>query len=197
MKILDLSRLEDFEAECVKLRERLEQMVSPDLIVGIATGGEHVVRNMGYGQGQKIIFVKRERASTKLKKTVKLDLLLRWSPTIFNNFVRRFEVLFREILFQLSGKRLEKGFVYPLSEVVGDIRSVLLIDDAVDSGATFLDVIGYISGRFPGVDIYTAALSQTFVSPALKVDFVLHYRTLVRGPWAMDVKAACREDSIE
>ncbi|MGB7399883.1 hypothetical protein [Castellaniella sp.] len=191
MKIIDLSRPHDFSRACRAFRDELDRRFGrPDLVVGIATGGLRTVESMGYSPA-KVIAVKRQRASTRLKSYSRIGAVFRSMPIFISDMARMVEAFLREQRFILSGKRLEQR---PVKVIDGaawlDLQpnSILIIDDAVDSGATFVDVVGFLKDAFPDAMFVTAAICQTFRNPAYKVDYIMYKRTLLRCPWAMDAK---------
>lgn len=191
MKIVDLSSDLEFQNACMQFRYELDKRFgSPDIIVGVANGGMRVVQAMGY-PSDKTIFVRRQRKSTVVKSRIKFGVILRGLPVFLSDIARVLEVAFREKKFELNRGGLESRAV----EFVGSRRrtefaqySVLVIDDAVDSGGTFFDVIGFLRNIYPNSVFVTAALSQTFKFPAYNVDFTFYKRTLLRCPWAMDAR---------
>ena len=65
--------------------------------------------------------------------------------------------------------------------------NVLVVDDAVDSGATLRNVISALMDISPNNVIKTAALTVTRKSPIVMPDYYLyHDRTLMRFPWSED-----------
>lgn len=189
MKILDLSNQIDFQKECGKLRDLVEANIVPDFIIGIATGGEHVTKAMNFRPGAKISIIMRQRSSTKTKSSLGLKSILPLLPMSIKNILRKLEILIREAYFiYFSAKPEEREVIFisghPLN--LNDDSTVLIIDDAIDTGATFIDACNYVRGINKKAKIYSAALSKTFKKPAFKVDYILHNRTLIRGPWALD-----------
>ncbi|WAB92592.1 phosphoribosyltransferase [Pseudomonas citronellolis] len=189
MKILDLSNQIDFQKECGKLRDLVEENIVPDFIVGIATGGEYVTKAMNFRPEAKISIIMRQRRSTKTKSSLGLKNILPLLPTSIKNILRKLEVLIREVYFiHFSSKTEEREVIFisghPLN--LNDDSIVLIIDDAIDTGATFIDAYNYVRKINKKTKIYSAALSRTFKKPAFEADYILHDRTLIRGPWALD-----------
>lgn len=187
MKVIDLVESDVFQKECQRLRELTERSIKPDLVVGVLTGGAYVVDAMGYPETQQISLVKRQRQTTKIKSSPFFKPILASLPRFLANALRVIEVVGRELIFKLGKKNLESGEVFPIGELAIKENSVILIvDDAVDSGGTFVDVIRYVKNVCPSSVVYTACLSATFRNPGFSPDFILYERTLIRGPWALD-----------
>lgn len=189
MRVIDLSNTEVFISVCQDFKRELDARIPcPDLVVGIATGGQRVVEAMGY-VSIPILFVKRQRRTTKLKARLPVRMLVTRLPRYVRDYLRLFEIWLRECRFELSRKRLEVGSVAEISSRGGDHvspKQILIIDDAVDSGATFVDVRRFIESRYPKAHVASAALCRTFSAPAYDVDYVFFDRAMLRCPWAID-----------
>ena len=66
-------------------------------------------------------------------------------------------------------------------------RKVLIVDDAVDSGATMLAVAEALREANPEAEIRTAAITVTTPKPLITPDYSM-YKDLIRFPWSMDAK---------
>lgn len=66
-------------------------------------------------------------------------------------------------------------------------KRILVVDDAVDSGATARGILDAIH-RLPGQRLTAlAVITVTTPHPVVKVDFALYTnRTLIRFPWSKD-----------
>ncbi|WP_392339585.1 hypothetical protein [Moritella marina] len=66
---------------------------------------------------------------------------------------------------------------------------MLIVDDAVDSGNTMLDVFDFISGINDSCDVKTAVLTTTFTNPIHNADFTLYSKIIIKmsnGLWMQD-----------
>lgn len=77
--------------------------------------------------------------------------------------------------------------VNPL-EIAGSAPArILVVDDAVDSGATLRTVIATIRSTWPDAEIRSAVLTVTRSRPLILPDYTLYPRgTLLRFPWSLD-----------
>lgn len=181
----------DFDRLCDELAKTVINDYSPDLIIGIATGGEFVARAVAKNIDAPVMIIKRQRKLTKYKSRFKISKLLALFPRWLNDILRKVEIKNNERKF------IAKGKVWTPSDVVvisGDLDSlsqykkVLLVDDSVDSGSTMVDSIKFIQDYLAeGTALKTAALNVTFSEPVLTPDFYLYKDTLIRCPWANDV----------
>jgi hypoxanthine phosphoribosyltransferase len=63
----------------------------------------------------------------------------------------------------------------------------LVIDDAVDSGATLATALQVLRDVCPpGTEMRSAAITQTLDRPMVRPDYVLHRGTLCRFPGSFD-----------
>ena len=69
-----------------------------------------------------------------------------------------------------------------------EVNSILIIDDAIDSGKTMFVVNKNIKRRFPKAKIKIAVISWTLNESIIKPDFYLYKNILVRFPWSLDFK---------
>ena len=68
-------------------------------------------------------------------------------------------------------------------------KNVLLVDDAIDTGATLKLIKDTLAERYPLAVIKIAVITVTSNHPLIDADYYLfHDRTLVRFPWSNDVK---------
>ena len=68
-------------------------------------------------------------------------------------------------------------------------KSVLVVDDAVDSGNTLLSVVKGIRIAAPDAEVHNAVMTQTFPKPVIEPDVALwNDGTLIRFPWSKDAK---------
>lgn len=163
-----------------------------DLLVGIATGGAIVAREMPAPQR---VEVRRQRPSTRAKQRL-AGQLLRHMPRPLSDRLRVAE----SRLYALMARHHKPG----VPEVTLDqntletIRGlndreerprILIVDDAVDSGATMLGVLRAVAAAAPAAEIRTAAITQTRDNPLIRPDY-LHFaeRVLVRFPWSADMQ---------
>lgn len=191
MKIINLIS-DDFSQSALTLKERVLSDFKPEVVIGIATGGAIVVEKMNF-TGLPVLVIKRQRPFTKVKGKLNLDCFLPRLPVFINNMLRVLELRFNEIRFKNKGLSENKSTIKLISGDVNSLstsRNILIVDDAVDSGATFIECVDYIKTlSAEGCNIKTAAINTTFRKPAFIPDYILHSRTIVRYPWANDVRS--------
>jgi hypoxanthine phosphoribosyltransferase len=65
--------------------------------------------------------------------------------------------------------------------------SLLVVDDAVDSGATLSRVLAAVAGLAPpGTEIRSAVIAVTTKSPCVEPTYALYRQRLCRFPWSID-----------
>lgn len=170
---------------------RLEAMVAagdcrPDLVAGIVTGGERVAREMFGGTAHTAVTCRRPSTVGKER--------MAWAMAI----VRRLPLRVRDALRMAEARRLAgKGRSQPRVVTMDDdarariaaAKHILVVDDAVDSGATLKAVTVAVRGANPSARVTTACLTVTTERPAVSPDYTLYKNgTLIRFPWSMDMK---------
>jgi hypoxanthine phosphoribosyltransferase len=191
MKVVTLLG-DDFVQKCEKLACLVLQDFKPDVVIGVATGGKYVLEAKSSFTTFNQLIVKRQRPGTKKKQRLKLSSFLKYLPEFSLNLLRVLEVYYQENKFKNNET---KRCISDVTLISGDISclrkkgcKVLIVDDAVDSGNTMLDVLDYISGINDSCDVKSAVLTTTFSNPIHNADFTLYSKLLIRCPWAMDVK---------
>lgn len=180
-----------FTKECNELSNVVVAKFRPDLVIGIATGGLHVLDSMSEFNDIDKLYVKRQRASTKKKESRNVKKYLKYVPYTILNLIRKLEVFFAEKKFMKARIRESHNIIV----LRGDLNilnekelKILIVDDAIDSGGTILDTIDFINSFDSSHIIRTAVLTVTFKEPLVQPDFTLYNQVLLRCPWAMDVK---------
>lgn len=169
------------------------------LVVGVAEGGlpigEHFANRLRADAGLLVNYsvVKCQRSSTKLKKSnPKKEELLR---IVFRNTPRPVLNFLRVIEHYKLSRRLKADQdreVIANTELEQFSRSsdfILVVDDAVDSGASLKTVVDFIKKTaLPGSIIKTLAVTVTQKNPLITPDYYLFSGVLVRFPWSLDAK---------
>lgn len=159
----------------------------PDVVIGIKSGGMYPAAQI-YND-LKILF---DNQSITLGYA---SLFHRaWFPTgimkgIFK--ILPYQLLDRLRILSLKFKRranLNENDV-TISGVEPGCKKVLVVDDAVDSGATLDAVIKALKRGYPIIEVKSAVLTVTMDNPIVNPDFsVYHNQTILRLPWAVDAK---------
>lgn len=178
-KILTL----DFKAFADTCR-RLQHMVEdsgfiPDIVIGIPTGGVHVADCFeGYiKQSVKLIRPPRNKFKKYLKHIIRL---------LPRAIIDRIRILEAHLLVR-QGSHMSNTVIELPDIDVSTVRRILLVDDAVDSGATLKAVRAKLTEVLPEIEIRTAVLTVTGKDVSITPDFcVYNNQTLIRNPWSID-----------
>lgn len=173
----------------------------PDLLVGIATGGELCARLISHHFPAGMMTVALRRKGTEVKRRTPAISLLAHLPYAVTNRLRQFEdsVLERRAGQTSTAVTIARATVQLRQDVDAvaavvrerSLRAVLVVDDAVDSGATLGRVVAELRAGLPATTrIVTAVLTQTRAAPVYCPDFRLHDGVLLRFPWSIDFRAA-------
>lgn len=167
---------------------------TPDLLIGIRSGGYVVAEEMAAHFPQAtLLSITCRRAGTKKKQDSVFKKILRQLPSGITGFLRIIEHI---MLTQLRPPK--KNIFTPDEEELSRIKQslrllhhphILIIDDAVDSGATLaavVEAVKRVAGE--GATIKTAVITVTTPSPFVEPNFMLHRYVLCRFPWSLDFK---------
>lgn len=162
-----------------------------DLIIAIPQGGRFVAKEvMQYLPTCHYAEIKLQRPSTR-HKTDRLKKILPGLPTWLLDALRVAES------YILQCKRKEVPRVeLPSGTIPQGCKSVLIIDDSVDSGSTLLAVKRAIESTKPGVKIITAVVAVTTPHPLIQPNIkAINDTVLVRYHWSTDYKPTADGDN--
>lgn len=183
MKVITLEQ-SDFESTSAQLG-RLASPANPDLIIGIRRGGAYVAQVIR-PQFPDASYIEIESARNGTYYKNNLHNILKSLPIWFLDFARIMEAKILSLK-----KRREREFHISTESirVIKDSRRILIVDDAVDSGATLSAVVNAVKDINKASQLMTAAIVVTTKKPIIYPDFVLYKRdTLIRFPWSNDYK---------
>lgn len=188
MKVITITH-EEFADMCSLLASRVADAgMTPDVIIGIKRGGSYVAdRLCPYFPCAKRADVEMRRHSTKIKSHKIIRTILRCLPHLLLNVARIIESYCTRYR-PLAGRIGEISLPEDVSDLLSyGPRRVLVVDDAIDSGATMVNVVGQLKRLYPHCDISIGVITVTTPHPAIDADFRLyHDSTLIRFPWATD-----------
>lgn len=166
---------------------------SPDIVVGIENGGARLVDALERA-GVFRTSVRLQRPTTERKH--RLRSVLGATPRWGLNALRRIED--RLLARHPPTPRVETPDLRAdLDRAAGEVAArralrVLVIDDAVDSGATLEAVVLGLRARLPrDVDVRSAvvAMTRTAAQRRFTPDAAIHENVLCRFPWSADYES--------
>jgi adenine/guanine phosphoribosyltransferase-like PRPP-binding protein len=168
----------------------------PDALIGIRTGGLVVAASMAKAAGgdMPVLAVTCRRPSSRHKPTSsRVRHLVAQLPRPLLDQLRLVEhaILTRKPPATPPGDyHFDENELSDLDAWLassGQRPSVLIVDDAVDSGTTLSVVLGAIRKRAPRTaTIRSAAITVTTERPLALPDYALYHRQLCRFPWSLD-----------
>ncbi|MDE6278027.1 MAG: hypothetical protein K2M06_07965 [Muribaculaceae bacterium] len=175
----------EFEHASRRLEGLVREDYCPDLVVGIAMGGEFLAAMMF--KDIPHVSVRMHRPSTADKERASIVFrILRRSPRKLSDALRLVEarVLRMKSLWEKPRKLQLKA---EATEAIATAKRVLVVDDAVDSGATMKAVIDAVSSVKGEREVRSAVITMTTSSPKVKPSYALFRNgTLIRFPWSKD-----------
>lgn len=172
----------------------LEDGFTPDVTIGIATGGAMVANQIDPAIAGVRFTCTVQRPQTRLRSGIPgLHAVLRRLPPALADLLRVAEDWVGTHVTQASSPRAVAGALDPILEAIREqgVSRILVVDDAVDSGATLSGVVTAIRSGVPEATwIRTCAITSTRgPEKALIVpDYVLFERTLCRFHWSSDYR---------
>lgn len=131
--------------------------------------------------------VRISRPSTKQKERGFLRRVLRQLPLWMCDLLRVAESRVGE--WRSHGQLPEREANISIDAQVPPGGTILLIDDAIDTGATIHILRQYLQQRFPEATVRVAVITVTTEHPVSDAHFYLyHNRTLCRFPWSNDYR---------
>lgn len=168
---------------CHELQRKVEAAgFAPDLVLTIAKGGDYVGELMFCDVGHAS--VKCARPSTRFKPEA-LKAALRLLPRSLCDRLRIIESRWRSRRRDALPRELHLS--PDLAMRIRGARRVLVVDDAVDSGATLAAVMNAVRCVDGERVVKAAALTVTMQHPLASPDFtIFNENVLIRFPWSLD-----------
>jgi hypoxanthine phosphoribosyltransferase len=185
-----------FDDACAELMRHVTDDHCPDAIIGIRTGGLVVAEAMAKAVGGDVtvLAVTCRRPSSRHKPTssaVRRAVAHLPRPLLDQLRVIEHAVLTRKPAAAPHGDyQFDEDELHDLDAWMagsGQRPSLLIVDDAVDSGTTLSVVLGAVRQRAPrAATIRSAAITVTTERPLASPDYALYHRQLCRFPWSLD-----------
>lgn len=170
---------------CAQLQAKIEKSgFRPDVIVPVPRGGNRVVSSLFTDIPKKPVALIRPPKG-KLKR-------------FFSSFLQIMPMFVLDILRIAEAKMLVKNASHMsktsiLLPELNDAKNILIVDDAIDSGATLKVVVENLYQKFPGRDIRSAVITVTGKEPSYEPDYcIFNNQTIIRTPWALDMPRSKR-----
>lgn len=195
MKVISLLG-SDFTESCRLLARKVSEDYEPDAVIGILRGGGYVGREvfrfLPHREGVQYAEVRIQRPNAGARGRGVMRRVLGCSPTFLLDWMRMLESAVLERKAGRNAPRRVGSASLPreVDRFLGSgPKKVLLIDDAIDSGATLHMMKGHLESRYAGITVRIAVVTVTLPDPMVDADyFLFHDRTLVRFPWSYDVR---------
>jgi predicted amidophosphoribosyltransferase len=167
------------------------------MLIGIPTGGMHVANAMAAAaDGLPVIPLTCRRPSSQRKSWPAVRKLIAALPRPALDRLRLLEhALLTSRAVAADNTRSfdakEYDALLAAIAVAGPRPSLLVVDDAVDTGATLSAVLRTVARCAPaGATIRSAAITVTTSRPLVSTDYALYREKLCRFPWSLDAIAA-------
>jgi hypoxanthine phosphoribosyltransferase len=185
-----------FEDACADLMRQVQADFRPDALIAVPTGGLHVAEAMARSAGGRlpVLSMTCRRASTAAKNRLAgLKALAARLPRPVADRLRVFE---HALLTQRTRPAPAAPYIFDPQELsrlrawLSGARgraSLLIVDDAVDSGVTLHHVLEAVRGLAPSTAVIrSAVITVTTPRPLAQPHYALHQGQLCRFPWSLD-----------
>ncbi|MDR3401550.1 MAG: phosphoribosyltransferase family protein [Chthoniobacter sp.] len=185
-----------FDEACAALMRLVVQDGCPDALIGIRTGGLYVAQSMAKAAGYTVpvLTITCRRPSTEYK--IRLSALKKVVTRLPRPIVDRLRMIEHAVLTRKPQSIQPSDFQFDANELVafddwldraGGRPSLVIVDDAIDSGATISRVLDLVSRRVPpATKIRSAVVTVTTPHPLILPDYTLFCQQLCRFPWSLD-----------
>lgn len=184
-----------FDEACAALMQLVVQDGWPDALIGIRTGGLYVAEAMAKSVGftVPVMSLTCRRPSTAAKS--KFGLVKKIVSGLPRPVVDRLRVIEHAMLTKKPQGTRPENYSFDQSEVAiledwlreaGPNPSIVVVDDAVDTGTTLSLVLDAVSNRAPGGQVRSAVITVTTAKPWATPRYTLYRRQLCRFPWSLD-----------
>lgn len=196
MKVITLSQgAVDWQARELALSLIAENASGFDLMVGVRRGGEFFAdaleKFLPENYCKARINVTLQRPSTR-GKGARLAAVLGNTPLWMLNSARRLEAWWLRMKTRHAKRPDTRKMVVDNEKELPILNAdsrILLVDDAIDSGATIKVVCNNLREMYVNPQIKIAVVTVTTDSSVVEPNFCkYHNRTLVRFPWSIDYK---------
>ncbi len=196
MEVITLSPETLIEKSKELAKAVIESQWTPELVIGIKTGGLYVAEPLVeelYAKNIKVEYttISLSRPSTQKKREFNIGKILKKMPYFTLNILRNLEVF---IIEQTKNKKYDskkENDIPKHEQLIDQIKKterILLVDDAIDTGSTVLAIKNFIHTIDANIEVKIAVLTTTHKEPYIKADFSLFKRVLLRCPWSEDYK---------
>jgi len=192
MKVITLNK-KDFLSKCKELINEVD--VAPDLVIGILNGGGYLVEAFKedvHYKTKRFEQIKLQRVVESIKNNPILKILFKLLPYIILDKLRNHEsIKDRKSIDSMNLVELANIKIdFKISSTSNNklIKTILIIDDAIDTGRTVFVVKSNLKKVFPEVEIKIAVISWTLETSIITPHYYIYKNILVRFPWSKDYK---------
>jgi len=160
------------------------------VVLGVASGGVPIAEKVRdrlslNGHSPHFREVVCRRPFTKVKKESYLSSIF---LSVLKAMPRFMLDLMRVVEHAVNSRKRTVGREVVFSEAFSDAETVIIVDDAVDSGYSLKRVFDEVKAMSSSNIIITSAYVVTQENPVFHPDFVVLEKSLARFPWSLDAR---------
>lgn len=166
----------------------------PELIVGILNGSAEIIKYLKQQDkfSESVFYqVKLQRKQETVKRKKIMRFLAKQLPYFIVDFLRKLEsAKARKSIAAITKENLEKAKIIPIEIALKkEPQTILIIDDAIDTGKTMYVVKKQLQQKFPKATVYVACIAWTLTEAIVKPNYFWKKEVLIRYPWSKDYKS--------
>lgn len=167
----------------------------PELIVGILNGSAEIIKYLKQQDkfSESVFYqVKLQRKQETVKRKKIMRFLAKQLPYFIVDFLRKLEsAKARKSIAAITKENLEKAKIIPIEIALKkEPQTILIIDDAIDTGKTMYVVKKQLQQKFPKATVYVACIAWTLTEAIVKPNYFWKKEVLIRYPWSKDYKSS-------
>lgn len=181
-------------AETIKNIEKLINQTDfyPDIVIGVLNGAKVILEQFKKSEKfvtSQFVEVKLQRKTEKSKSNKFVLSVFKILPYAILDKLRMIES--KKVKSSITN--IDFAMLDNLSFLLDhfpdiDVKRILIIDDAVDSGKTMYILRKQLNEKYPHAEIKSAVIAWTIEQSIVKPDYYLYKNILVRYPWSKDFK---------
>lgn len=183
MKCVSLS-LEKLREESRNWARSINKNYSPDLIIFVAKAGFIIGYEFSKEMKVPMIGIKTVRETGNNVKSI-IAPVFRKLPDFIRNILISVELKLG--VHERNNKRIADFLNMEEVKLYKYAKTILVVDDSIDTGASILAVKKCISQEFPEAEIKIAGLNVWDKSRSkVSIDFALYINTIIKSPMSKD-----------
>lgn len=149
----------------------------PDIVVFIERAGRIIGVPLAEKLSVNCIGIEAKRPYSKIKKVFAKFLF--FIPKLILNYIKFFEL-------KTNFNSLNKKRNIRINFSIRNFKKILIIDDAIDTGETIIQVLDFIKNENSSAICKIAVITTTTNSPRIQPNYYIYNNIVCNFPWSID-----------